>query len=232
MARLRWGGAAMALGAALLIMRIGPVVANKPDDVAFPPEGTADLVRLADAVGAIWPAAHVAGLVAVALLGFGYWAHASALAAAGRPYVGRAAALLATLAFTLFAGALVTDGFVVYAAALESAAAPGDADLLAQTAAAHARALAFFTPALFAMFLAMGVLASRMIHGQIHSRWLGWLGQAIAILAVTAYLTGLAGPHWNNMQVGGSLTMAGFVWHILVGLAALFGRGVRAAAAA
>lgn len=227
MAKLRFGGAAMALGGALFILRIGPVVASKPDDVPFPPEASADLVRLAEAAGGAWPAAHVAGLVAAALMVFGYWMHAGALAEAGRRHVGRAAAVIASLAFGLFSIALVIDGFVAYGAILESAAAPEDAQLLDAVGAAHARAVFVYTPAMFAMFVAIGVLASRLIHGQIHSRWLGWLGQAIAILAVIAYFTGLAGPHWDNMQIGGSLTMAAFIWQILVGLVALFGRGLR-----
>ncbi len=227
MMNLRFGGAAMALGGFLFIARIGPVVVVKPEDVGFPPETTAELVRLATASGGAWPAAHIAGLVAAALMIFAYWKHANVLAAAGRPTVGRAAAFAAAAAFGLFSAALIIDGFVVYAAALASAAAPDNAQLLTSVAEAHARALFFFTPALFTMFIAMGILASRMIHGYLHSRWLGWLGQVIAVLAITAFLTGVAGPNWSNLQIGGSATLAGFVWHIFVGLAALFGRGVR-----
>jgi hypothetical protein len=37
-----------------------------------------------------------------------------------------------------------------------------------------------------------------MLHRAIHTRWLGFTGQIIAISAVTAYLTGVAGPNWNN----------------------------------
>lgn len=71
----------------------------------------------------------------------------------------------------------------------------------------HHRALMFFTPAMFFIFIAVGVLASRMLHGFIHSRWLGVLGMFI--------------------EIAGSLSMLAMVWTVLVGFAALFGCGVR-----
>ncbi|GJL95308.1 MAG: hypothetical protein DHS20C05_17130 [Hyphococcus sp.] len=227
---LRFAGAAMSLAGILFIGRIAPVVAKKPEDIAFPPANSEELIKLAASAGAAWPIAHVLGLVAVVLVVFAYWRHGEALAKAGHERVGRIAAFIAATGFGLFAIALVIDGFVVYEAALRSMNNPADAALLKKAGDAHQLAILFFTPAMFGMFLAMGVLSSRMLHGYVHSRWLGVIGQIIAIAAITLYLTGLAGPHWDNMQTGGLAMMLGYLWHIIIGLAALFGRGVRVSA--
>lgn len=62
----------------------------------------------------------------------------------------------------------------------------------------------------------MGVL-SPMLRQIIHTRSLGLTGQIIAISALTANLTGVASPDWNNLQIVGSLMMAAFAWRLLVG---------------
>jgi|GEM_PF-6303086 len=220
--RLRLGGAGMMAGGVLFFTRMAPIFPLIPEDMAFPPASTADLIRLAEIAGTLWPLSHAMGLGAVLLFTLGYWIHAEALAQASRKVIGRAAAGIATLAFGLFAVALVTDGFALSAAVSDGRPAE-------EIGAIHASALRFFTPGVFIMFIAMGVLSSRMLHGFIHSRWLGGAGMAIAIAGPTAYLFGVTGPDWDNMQIGGSLMMLAFLWHFLVGLAALFGRGVRLA---
>ena len=65
--------------------------------------------------------------------------------------------------------------------------------------------------------------------GEKHTLWLGGLGQFITIVAVTAYFSGAAGENWDNIRIGGSLMLAGFLWHVLVGLSGLFRRGVSVA---
>ena len=95
---------------------------------------------------------------------------------------------------------------------------------LEQVARSHRLALRFFTPGIFLVFVAMGLLSSPMLHRAIHTRWLGLIGQIIAISAVTAYLTGVTGPDWNNMQIAGTLIIAAFTWHLLVGSRVLFFR--------
>ncbi len=223
---LRLAGAGMALGGFLFFARMGPIFAILPEDMAFPPETAADLVRLADLAGLRWQLSHAMGLVAVWLFIFGYWAHARALGAAGHKTVGAAAAIIATLAFGGFTIALFVDGFALPSTISTYLAAPSEYGL-ENVDAVHARALQFFTPATFFMFVAMGVLSSRMLHGFIHSRWLGGLGMFIAVGATSAYLFGIAGENWDNLRIGGSFMMAGFVWHLLIGFSALFGRGIR-----
>lgn len=217
---LRVAGAGMAVGGILFFTRMAPIFAVIPEDMEFPPAGGEDLARLAEIAGTAWPLPHAMGLAGVFLFTLGYWAHATALAKAGHRIVGRAAAFIAALAFGLFSIALVTDGFVLFAAINQNAP-------LAQISAIHANALLFFTPGVFLMFIAMGVLSSRMLHGFIHTRWLGAIGMAIAIAGPTAFLFGLTGPNWENMQIGGSLMMLAFLWHLLVGVAALTSRGAR-----
>ncbi len=225
--QLRWAGAGMAIAAILFFIRMAPVLAVLPEDMSFPPGSTEDLVRLAEVAGARWPISHVMGLIGVALFIAGYWTHARALAVAGHRTVGYVALAVAALGFGLFSVALIIDGFLVPSAAMAHLAGGAGAPALTEVQAVHDRALIFFTPGVFLMFVAMGVLSSRMLHGFIHSRWLGGLGMLIAITAVTAYFFGVTGPNWNNLRVGGSLMMIGFLWHLAIGVAALFGRGVR-----
>ncbi|MEM9616674.1 MAG: hypothetical protein AAF936_01840 [Pseudomonadota bacterium] len=223
---LKFSGAVMAAGALLFFGRMAPIFAILPDDMAFPPETATDVFRLAQLAGPRWPLSHAMGLVAVSLFTFGYWGHAQALARSGHRLVGTVAAVIATIAFSAFAAALVIDGFLLPEAAEYAHGGP-DAPSLAKVEAVHQRALVFFTPAIFVMFIAIGVLSSRMLHGFIHSRWLGAFGMMIAIAGPTAYLFGVTGPNWDNLQIGGSLMMLAFLWHFLVGAAALFGKGLR-----
>ena len=224
---LKLSGLALAIGGVLFFTRMAPIFAIIPDDMAFPPETTADIVRLAELAGPRWQLSHFMGLIATSLFVMGYWGHAARLAAAGHRFVGSAAAIVATLAFGLFSTALVIDGFFLPATALAYAQGGASAPSLAEVEAAHARALTFFTPGVFLMFIAVGVLSSRLLHGFIHSRWLGALGMMIAIAGPTAFLFGVTGPNWDNLQIGGSLMMLAFLWHFLIGVVALFGRGLR-----
>ena len=217
---LRLAGAGMAVGGILFFTRMAPIFAAIPEDMDFPPTGATDLARLAELAGPAWPISHAMGLVGVVLFTLGYWAHANALAKAGHRVIGRIAALIASLAFGLFSIALIIDGFVLTAAVSENAP-------LSTVAAVHENALRFFTPGVFLMFIAIGVLSSRMLHGFIHARWLGAIGTIIAIAGPTAYLFGVAGPNWDNMQIGGSAMMLAFVWHLMVGVVALFSLNTR-----
>ncbi|MEO1242261.1 MAG: hypothetical protein AAFX54_10145 [Pseudomonadota bacterium] len=224
---LKFSGAAMAAGALLFFGRMAPIFAILPDDMAFPPETATDLVRLAQLAGPRWPLSHAMGLAAVSLFTFGYWGHAQALARSGHRLVGTVAAVIATIAFSAFAAALVIDGFFLPEVAMAHASDSANAPSIAAVDKMHQRALTFFTPAVFLMFIAIGVFSSRMLHGFIHSRWLGGLGMMIAIAGPTAYLFGVAGPNWDNLQIGGSLMMLGYLWHFLVGATALFGKDLR-----
>ncbi len=221
---LKLAGSAFAVGAVLFFTRMAPVFAVLPDDMPFPPSSVSDTVRLVEIAGIRWRISHAMGLIAASLFIAGYWGHARVLARAGRNHIATIAAIVATLSFCLFSAALVIDGFLLSAAANAHASGGANAPLLAEVAAIHDRALVFFTPGVFLMFIAMGVLSSRLLHGLIHSRWLGFLGMTVAIAGPTAYLFGLAGPNWNNLRIGGSLMMAAFLWHFLVGVAAFFGK--------
>lgn len=218
---LRLAGAGMAVGGVLFFTRMAPIFSVIPEDMDFPPSGGAALARLAELAGPAWPISHAMGLAGVILFTVGYWAHANALAKAGHRVVGRAGAFIATLAFGLFSIALVIDGFVLTAAVEQDAP-------LAQVSAIHRNALQFFTPGVFLMFIAMGVLSSRMLHGFIHTRWIGAIGMLVAIAGPTAYLFGAAGPNWDNLQIGGSAMMLAFLWHLLVGAVAVFSPRARA----
>ncbi len=224
---LRWAGAGMALGGILIVGRMAPIFAILPDDMAFPPEAAEDLVRLVDLAGFRWQLSHGLGFAAVILFIAGYWAQAGALADAGHRIIGRIAALIATIAFGSFAVALLTDGFLFPEAAMAFLAGGPKAPSLVEAAGVHEQALLFFTPAMFLMFVAMAVLSSRLLHGFIHSRWLGGFGMIVGVAGPTAYLFGVTGPNWSNMQISGSLMMLGFLWLFLIGLVSLFGRGVR-----
>lgn len=76
--------------------------------------------------------------------------------------------------------ALSIDGFRVPAAIQRyMQAAAGNPTTLEKVAQAHEFALSFFTPAVFLMFVAMGLLSSPMLHRTIHARWLGLAGQLV-----------------------------------------------------
>ena len=123
----------------------------------------------------------------------------------------------------LFGIALVIDGFVV-PATIDSYVSGngGESMTLEKVAGSHQLALRFFTPGIFLVFVSMGLLSAPMLHRVFHTRWLGLMGQIIGVIAVTAYLTGVTGPDWNVMQIAGTLMMAAFAWHLLVGSRALF----------
>lgn len=220
--RIKWAGAALVIGGLLMFTRMAPIFAILPEDMAFPPESTEEMVRLAAIAGSRWQVSHIMGLLAVFLFAIAYISHFRLLLRLGWKRLGLAMAAIATAAFGLFGVALVIDGFAVPASAQSYlSAADKGSTTLQQVAETHGLALSFFVPGVFLMFVAMGLLSSPMLHRSIPSRWLGIIGQIIAIAAVTAYLTGLAGPHWNNLQVAGTLMMAAFAWHLLVGTRSL-----------
>ena len=221
--RIKWAGAALVLGGLLMFTRMAPIFAVLPEDMSFPPASTQEMVRLAAIAGSRWQISHLMGLVAVALFAIAYAWHVNVLLRLGWKRIGLATAAAATGAFGLFGIALFIDGFVVSAAIQRYLSTGGtESMLLEQVAEMHSLALTFFSPAIFLLFVAMGVLSSPMLHRRIHSRWLGVAGQFIAITAVVAYLTDVAGPHWNNLQIAGTLMMAAFAWHLLVGARSVF----------
>jgi len=211
-------GAALVAGGLLMFIRMAPVIAIVPDDMAFPPANTEELVRLAGLAGWRWQLSHSMALVAVCFFVTAYGWHVKYLLQQGRKRIAFAVALAASLAFGLLSIALVIDGFVVPTTISNYVS-------LEDVAGSHELALRFFTPAMFFLFVSIGVLSSPMLHRTFHARWLGVIGQIIAVVAVTAYLTGVAGPNWSNMQIGGSLMLAAFIWHILLGARAM--RGLR-----
>ena len=211
--KLKLAGLAMTLGGMLFFIRMAPVVRAVPDNMDFPPGSDADLVRLAELAGIGWQISHALGLLAVGLFVFGYWAHRNYIKQSDSQPVSTWASWVATIAFGAFAIALVIDGFAVPAMATS--------DLAGEV---HRLALRFFTPAIFLMFIAIGLLSSRLVHRFVHSRLLGFVGMLIAIAGPTAYLFGVTGPNWDNLRIGGSLMMLAFLWHLLVGLSALFGK--------
>lgn len=221
--RFKWAGAAMAAGGLLMFIRMVPIFAIVPDDMAFPPETTQDLVRLVGVAAGRWQFSHLMGLLAVSLFAIAYGWHAIYLMRHGWKRIGIALAITATVAFGLFGIALVIDGFVV-PAIVDSYVSANEVQTttLEQVAGSHQLALSFFTPGLFLIFVTMGLLSSPMIHRVFHVRWLGFMGQIIAVSAVTAYLSGVTGTNWNNMQIAGTLMMAALTWHLLLGSRALF----------
>ncbi len=221
--QIKWAGAALVAGGLLMFTRMAPILAVLPEDMAFPPESTQEMIRLAEIAGSGWQWSHLMGLAAVLLFAIAYGWHAQVLIRLGWKRIGLATAVAATAAFGLFAIALFLDGFIVPATIESYMSAAGDKPAtLEQVADSHSFALRFFTPAVFLMFVAAGLLSSPMLHRVIHVRWLGIVGQAIAVIAVTAYLTGITGPDWNNMQIAGTLMMAVFSWHLLLGSRTLF----------
>lgn len=215
----KWIGAALVIGGVLMFTRMAPILAVLPEDMAFPPETTQEMLRLATVAGSCWQLSHLMGLAAVLLFGIAYGWHIKVLLQLGWRRVGYGLAGIATLAFGLFGIALLIDGFVVPATMENHLAATGvQQATLEQVAESHQLALRFFTPGILLLFTTMGLFSVPMLHRNIHSRWLGVTGQAIAVLAVTAYLTGITGPHWDEMQIAGTLMLAAFAWHLLVGI--------------
>ena len=223
--QIKWAGAALVAGSLLMFTRMAPILVILPDDMAFPPETTQEMVRLAGIAGSRWQLSHIMGLAAVVLFAVAYGWHVKVLMHLGWKRIGIALAATATMAFGLFGTALAIDGFVV-AATIDShvSAHGGQSTTLAQVTESHQLALRFFTPGIFLMFVSMGLLSAPMLHRVFHARWLGVMGQMIGVIAVTAYLTGITGPNWNVMQIAGTLMMAAFAWHLLVGSRALFVR--------
>ena len=221
--QIKWAGAALVAGGLLMFTRMAPILVILPDDMVFPPETAQEMVRLAGIAGSRWQLSHIMGLAAVVLFAVAYGWHVNVLMRLGWKRIGIALAVMATMAFGLFGTALMIDGFVV-AATIDShvLANGGQSTTLAQVTESHQLALRFFTPGIFLVFVSMGLLSVPMLHRVFHTRWLGLMGQVIGVIAVTAYLTGVAGPNWNVMQIAGTVMMAGFAWHLLVGSRALF----------
>lgn len=221
--QIKWVGAAMVVGSLLMFTRMIPILAILPGDMSFPPETTQEMVRLAGIAGSRWQLSHIMGLAALSLFAFAYGWHVNALMKLGWKRIGIFLAVMATISFGLFGGALAIDGFVVPATIDSYVTANGSQSAtLAQVADSHQFALRFFTPGVFFLFVSMALVSAPMLHRVIHTRWLGLTGQIIGIVAVTAYLTGVAGSNWNVMRVGGTLMMAAFAWHLLVGSRAMF----------
>lgn len=214
-------GIALLAGGLLMFTRMAPIFSVLPDDMPFPPESTEEMIRLASIAGLRWQVSHVMGLAAVSLFAFAYFWHVSALIRRGWKRIGLAVGIAATSAFGLFAIALSIDGFLVPAAIQRYLSAGAELTSLEQVAESHRLALAFFTPGVFLIFVTMGLVSSPMLHQILHARWLGVAGQTIAILAIVAYLTGVAGRHWDKLQIAGTLMMAAFAWHLLVGVRAM-----------
>lgn len=221
--QIKLAGAALVAGSLFMFTRMAPILVILPDDMVFPPETTQEMVRLAGIAGSRWQLSHIMGLAAVVLFAVAYGWHVKVLMHLGWKRIGVALAAMSTMAFGLFGTALAIDGFVL-AETIDShvSANGGQATTLAQVAESHQLALRFFTPGIFLMFVSMGLLSVPMLHGVFHARWLGFMGQIIGLIAVTAYLTGITGPNWNVMQIAGTLMMAAFAWHFLVGSRALF----------
>jgi len=225
----KWIGAALVIGGLLMLTRMAPILVVLPEDMAFPPETTQEMLRLATVTGPRWQLSHLMGLAAVLLFGIAYGWHVNVLIQSGWQRVGYGLAAISILAFGLFGIALLIDGFVVPATMENHLAATGVQQAsLEQFEESHQLALGFFTPGIFLLFATMGLLSAPMLHRKIHSRWLGVAGQAIAVLAVTAYLTGITGPHWDEMQIAGTLMLAAFAWHLLVGIRLLFAKSTGA----
>lgn len=221
--QIKWAGAALVVGGLLMFTRMAPILVILPDDMVFPPASTQEMVRLAGIAGSRWQLSHIMGLVAVVLFAIAYGWHVNILMRLGWKRIGIVLAVLATAAFGLFATALVIDGFVV-PATIDSyvSANANQSTTLVQVAESHQLALRFFTPGIFLLFISMGALSAPMLHRVFHARWLGLTGQIIGVVAVIAYLAGATGPNWNVMQIAGSLMMAAFAWHLLVGSRVLF----------
>ncbi|MDH4109733.1 MAG: hypothetical protein OEW35_15685 [Gammaproteobacteria bacterium] len=225
----KWIGVALVVGGLLMFTRMAPVLVVLPEDMAFPPATTQEMLRLAVIAGARWQLSHVMGLFAVLLFGIAYGWHVIFLVRAGWRWVGPGLAVTSLLAFTLFGIALLIDGFAVPAMIDDHLAAGGARTAtLEQVEEMHLLALRFFAPGIFLLFLTIGLFSAPMLHREIHSRWLGVTGQTIAVVAVMAYLTGLTGPHWNEMQIAGTLMLAAFAWHLLVGARALIAKPIAA----
>lgn len=212
----------LALGGLLMIVRIMPVMAAKPADMAFPPPNTTELVRLAEAAQGAWPFSHWLGFLAIGLLLSGYWLRAGC----GLPIVQYLARGLASVGLGLFFVALIIDGFLLYEFARWAGESGSDGAMEA-TRRTHEFATGFYGTGVFIFFTAMGTFAAPLTHRGGYQRLLGYLGMLIALAAVIAYWTGLAGPNWSNIKVGGMLMMAAFAWHMLVGVT---GAGLRPAA--
>ena len=76
--QIKWAGVAMIVAALLMFTRMAPIFAVLPEDMAFPPESTWEMVRLAAIAGSRWQLSHVMGLLAVILFAVAYALHVGA----------------------------------------------------------------------------------------------------------------------------------------------------------
>jgi hypothetical protein len=218
---LKTSGYLQILAGLLLLTRLIPIFANLPEGFSqFPPATTEDMAILAAHNTAGYHYSHLMALFALPLLWLGFFSHYQRYLAKGMVRRAVFGMVGLTVAVTLFSIAVLIDGYLVPLAAAEYVA---PTMISSETALyfvmySHALAMLFFTPSALFFAIGLGLLASPMAHGQIHSKWFGFAGIFLANLGVFGHIF-----DWtlNGMPLGASVMMAFFIWTFLLGFSSL-----------
>lgn len=218
------GGTALILGALLSLTRMIPVMANLPDGfISFPPE-TADQIALlhsGNTIGVV--ISHVMALAAFFCYALGFGVLFKLLWGWAKPQLALLFIVASGFGLMLFSVAVVIDGFILHLVAdyftTVSDTKQGIASFLVLFT--HKSALSFMAPGQFALMVGLACLAYGLFRSNHYNRWLNLVGLSIGVLAVTTYVTGIAGPYWNNMQVAGLSILLSHVWYVWLGVAVL-----------
>lgn len=126
--------------------------------------------------------------------------------------------LSGALGFGLFFIAALIDSFVLQDAVREFSSNPQNSSVSYLVHYTHNFALIFFSPAIFLIFLFIGVISAGIIMGKFFDTWLGWSGGVLADLSMIGYVTGFMGARWDNFPYSGMVVLFGYVWLFILGI--------------
>ncbi len=218
---LKTSGYFMIMAGLLLLTRLIPIFANLPDGFTeFPPATPQDMAILAAHNPAGYQLSHFMALLALPLMWIGLFSHYQRYLKKGmvrRAIIGMVGL---TVGMLLFSIALLIDGYMV---PLISTEYMMPSLLTKQTALflvtySHQFALTFFNPSALFFAIGFGFMASPMAHGQIHNKWFGYVGMALASIVVSSHFFG-----WKlqGMPLGATVMMVFFLWIFLLGFSSL-----------